>query len=54
MGRPQEMAFLQAPGRWFRAYTWAAHAHSGSPPQASLGSRDQPLRGHVTHPWEVT
>ena len=43
MGRPQEMAFLQAPGGWFRAYTWAGHAHSGTPPQASLGSRDPPF-----------
>ena len=63
------MAFLRAEAGSFRAYTWAARAHSGSPPQASLGSRDPtlrcllptpegsrnpPLRGLVTHPCGVT
>ena len=57
------MAFLRAAAGWFRAYTWAARAHSGSPSQAFLGSRDSPLRclspdpplrGLVTHPGGVT
>ena len=52
------MAFLRAESAWFRANTWAAHAHSGSPAHASLGSRDPPFRGHSsfteslgTCPW---
>ena len=48
------MAFLRAAARGFRAYTWAARAHSGSPPQASLGSWDSPLRCLLTHPGGVT
>ena len=37
------MAFLRAESAWFRANTWAAHAHSGSQAHASLGSPDPPL-----------
>ena len=55
------MAFLRAAVGWFRAYTGAAHAHSGSPPLPSLGSWHPPVRGlvthpevSVTHPWEVS
>ena len=52
------MAFLQAEAAWFRANTWAAHAHSGSPTTilpwvtgpTLEGSRDPHLRGVVTHP----
>ena len=57
-GGPQEMAFLRAAAGSFRAYTWAAHAHSGSQAHASLGSPDPPFRGHSsctgslgTCPW---
>ena len=46
MGRPQEMAILRAEAAWLRANTWAAHAHSGSPALASLGSPNPPFRGH--------
>ena len=52
------MAFLRAESAWFRANTWAAHAHSGSQAHASLGSPDPPFRGHSsstrslgTCPW---
>ena len=45
-GGPQEMAFLRAAAGSFRAYTWAAHAHSGSQAHAFLGSPDPPFRGH--------
>ena len=52
------MAFLRAAAGSFRAYKWAARAHSGSPPEASLGSPDPPFRGHSsstgslgTCPW---
>ena len=37
------MAFLRAAAGSFRAYSWAAHAHSGSQAHASLGSPDPPL-----------
>ena len=57
-GGPQEMAFLRAAAGSFRAYTWAAHAHSGSQAHAFLGSPDPPFRGHSsstgslgTCPW---
>ena len=40
------MAFLPAEAAWFRANTWAAHAHSGSQAHTSLGSPDPPFRGH--------
>ena len=40
------MAFLRAAAGSFRAYTWAAHAHSGSQAHTSLGSPDPPFRGH--------
>ena len=46
MGRPQEMAFLRAAAGSFRAYTWAAHAHSGAQAHTSLGSPNPPFRGH--------
>ena len=45
-GGPQELAFLPATAGSFRAYTWAAHAHSGSQAHTSLGSPDPPFRGH--------
>ena len=52
------MAFLRAAAGSFRAYTWAARAHSGSQAHASLGSPDPPFRGHSsftgslgTCPW---
>ena len=52
------MAFLRAAAGWFRAYTWAAHAHSGAQAHTSLGSPDPPFRGHSsftgslgTCPW---
>ena len=41
-GGPQEVAFLRAAAAWFRTQSWAAHGDSGSPPQASLRSRDPP------------
>ena len=54
------MAFLRAEAGWFRAYSWAGHALSDSPPQASLGSRYPPFRGHSsftgslgTCPWTL-
>ena len=57
-GGPQEMAFLRAEAAGFRALTWAAHANSGSPAHACLGSPDPPFRGHSsstgslgTCPW---
>ena len=40
------MAFLRAAAGSFRAYTWAAHAHSGAQAHTSLGSPDPPFRGH--------
>ena len=40
------MAFLQAAAGSFRAYTWAALAHSGSQAHTSLGSPNPPFRGH--------
>ena len=48
------MAFVRAAAGSFRDYTWAPRAHSGSPPQASLGSREPPLRCLLTHPSGVT
>ena len=41
-GGPQELAFLRAAAGSFRAYTWAARVHSGSP--------SKPPSGHGTHP----
>ena len=40
------MAFLRAAAGSYRAYTWAAHAHSGSQAHTSLGSPNPPFRGH--------
>ena len=52
------MAFLRAAAGSFRAYRWAAPAHSGSQAHTSLGSPDPPFRGHSsstvslgTYPW---
>ena len=40
------MAFLRAAAGSFRAYMWAAHAHSGAQAHTSLRSPDPPFRGH--------
>ena len=50
MGKPPEMAFHRAAAGSFPAYAWTARAHSGTPQQASLGSRDPPLSCLLTHP----
>ena len=47
------MAFLRAEAAGFRALTWAAHAHSGSPAHACLGSPDPPFRGHSSSTGEI-
>ena len=58
MGKPPEMAFHPAAAGSFRAYKWAAHAHSGSQAHASLLSPDPTFRGQSsstgslgTCPW---
>ena len=46
MRRPPGDGFSPSRGWLVRAYTWAAHAHSGSQAHTSLGSPDPPFRGH--------
>ena len=43
------MAFLRTAAGSFGAYTWAAHAHSGSQAHTSLDSPDPRFRGHSSY-----